>query len=83
MFHSNTTADDFVTIGGSRRPGANRSNAAVNAARRQGGGVSVEQKYAAGSNKQKAGDRNHKALDEDTETLKHKKVSASMGKLMS
>jgi len=57
-----------------------RSNAAVNSAQRTGAGVTVEGKYGGGGNKQKAGDRNMKALADDTENLTIKRVDKSLGK---
>lgn len=59
-----------------------RSADAIAAAQRSGAGLSHEARYGAGGNKQKKGDRNDLAVDNDTENTKVKTVSKSMGKLI-
>ena len=80
-------ADDWNTVTVLRgkqamRPGAAKSEAAVNAARRRGEAVSTEQKYGAGMNKHGATSMNTAKLDRETEELKHEKVSMDVGKLI-
>jgi len=83
MFHSNTTADQ-TTFLSKRAPSKTqaRSSKAVNSAIRSGAGVSTESKYGGAGNTQKKGDRNMKALDDDSENLKVKRVDKSIGKWM-
>ena len=73
-----------VTIlrGKAPKPGAAKSTAAVNAARRRGDNISTEQRYGAGGNRQHQTTLNTLRLDEETEELKHEKVSLSVGKLI-
>jgi len=57
-----------------------RSSGAIAQAQRSGAGLSHETRYGAGGNKQKKGDRNDLAVDNDSENLTVKKVTISMGK---
>ncbi len=80
-------SDDWNTVTVLRgktasRPGANKSEAAVNAARRRGEAVSTESKYGGGGNKQHGTGMNTAVLDRETEELKHNKVDLSVGKLI-
>nr|ACO12816.1 Endothelial differentiation-related factor 1 [Lepeophtheirus salmonis] len=75
---------DTVTVlrGRQARPGAARSNSAINAARRRGEAVSTELKYGAGTNKHANSSLNTAKLDAEIEELRHEKVSLSVGKLI-
>lgn len=65
---------------GQRSAGVSK-NAQLNRARRAGQ-VTATKKYGAGGNVQKSGFLNTKRLDDDTETLSHKKVSMELRKLL-
>ena len=71
-------SDDWNTVtvlrGKQAKPGAAKSSAAINAARRRGEEVSTEGKFGAGGNRQKGTDLNTAKLDQETEELKHGKV---------
>jgi putative transcription factor len=72
-------SDDWNTVTVLRgktalKPGAAKSEAAVNAARRRGEAVHTEQKFAAGTNKQHGTQLNTAKLDRETEELKHATV---------
>lgn len=58
------------------------SDAAINAARRQGVAVETQQKYGGGTNKQHVVTKNTAKLDRETEELKHDKVPIDLGKLI-
>ncbi|XP_044732701.1 endothelial differentiation-related factor 1 homolog [Chrysoperla carnea] len=75
---------DTVTVLRKKAPKASqmKSEAAVNAARRQGIAVETQQKWGAGSNKQHVTTKNTAKLDRETEELKHESVPLSMGKLI-
>lgn len=64
------------------KPGAAKSEAAVNAARRRGEAVVTEQKFGAASNKHTATTLNTTKLDRETEELKHDRVPLEVGKLI-
>jgi hypothetical protein len=59
---------------GAGRPGANKSEAQINAARRRGEEVSTEQKFGGGGNRQGGTSLNTATLDRETEELKHASV---------
>nr|ACO15318.1 Endothelial differentiation-related factor 1 [Caligus clemensi] len=75
---------DTVTVirGRQSRPGAAKSNAAINAARRRGEAVNTELKYGAGMNKHSSSTLNTAKLDAEVEELRHEKVPLSIGKLI-
>jgi len=84
-FYSNTTHGSNIVIGGRTQTKSQASsNKSVNKAIRSGGasGITTESRYGGGGNTQKKTDRNCLALDNDTDTLKHKKVSLDVGKLI-
>merc|ERR1712004_276694 len=70
------------TVIGNRGARAAKSTTAINAARRRGDAVSTEQKYGAGQNKHSVTSMNTAKLDQETEELKHDKVSLDVGKLI-
>jgi len=73
------------TVIGNRGAGgarAAKSTAAINQARRRGDAISTEQKYGAGQNKHSVTSMNTAKLDQETEELKHDKVSLDVGKLI-
>ena len=80
-------SDDWntVTVIGNRT-GGNKGGMSkerqVNLARRQGAGVSTEQKYGGGGNKQGGTGLNTAKLDAETEELRHKTVDKSVGQLI-
>merc|ERR1712110_1289730 len=78
-WNSNTTADD-VTYLSKRAPNKKQatSNAAVDTARRTGGGVTVDQKFSGGGNTQKKSDRNNLALDNETEKMTQKELATKI-----
>lgn len=82
--NGNTDYNTSVTYlrGKAPKPGAAKTNSAVNAARRRGDNVNTEQRYGAASNKQHQTSLNTLRLDEETEELKHDKVSLNVGKLI-
>ncbi|KAI8120830.1 Endothelial differentiation-related factor 1 like protein [Lucilia cuprina] len=67
---------DTVTVLRKKAPkaGALKTEAAINAARRQGVQVDTQQKYGAGTNKQHVTTKNTAKLDRETEELRHEKV---------
>ncbi|XP_044733073.1 endothelial differentiation-related factor 1 homolog [Chrysoperla carnea] len=75
---------DTVTVLRKKAPKASqmKSEAAVNAARRQGIAVETQQKWGAGSNKQHVTTKNTAKLDRETEELRHERVSLDLGKLI-
>ncbi len=79
-------ADDWNTVtiirGKQAKPGAAKSNSAVNAARRRGEAVSTETKYGAAQNKHTVTTMNTAKLDRETEELKHERVDLGLGKLI-
>ena len=80
-------SDDWNTVtvlrGKSARGGGSaKSASAVNAARRRGEAIDTESKYGAATNRQKQTQLNTKKLDDETEELKHSKVSMDVGKLI-
>ena len=80
-------SDDWntVTVIGNRT-GGNKGGMSkerqVNLARRQGAGVSTEQKYGGSGNKQGGSGLNTAKLDAETEELRHKTVDKSVGQLI-
>ena len=72
-------SDDWNTVtvlrGRQSKPGAAKSAAAVNAARRRGEDVQTEAKYGGGGNRQHQTQLNTAVLDRETEELKHSKVA--------
>ena len=80
-------SDDWntVTVIGNRT-GGNKGGMSKerqgNLARRQGAGVSTEQKYGGGGNKQGGSGLNTAKLDAETEELRHKTVDKSVGQLI-
>lgn len=73
------------TVIGNRNAGgakAAKSSTAINQARRRGDAVTTEQKYGAGQNKHSVTSMNTAKLDQETEELKHDKVSLDVGKLI-
>ena len=79
-------SDDWNTVtvlrGKQAKPGAAKSTAAVNAARRRGEAVSTDSKYDAGGNKQHGTSLNTSKLDRETDELKHDHVSMDVGRLI-
>lgn len=67
---------------GNLKPGAGKSEAAINAARRRGEAVATEQKFGAAQNKHTATTLNTTKLDRETEELKHDRVPLEIGKLI-
>jgi len=62
--------------------GSTKSASAINAARRRGENVDTEQKYGAGQNKHTVTSMNTTKLANETEELKHDKVSMDVGRLI-
>jgi len=62
--------------------GSTKSASAINAARRRGENVDTEQKYGAGQNKHSVTSMNTTKLANETEELKHDKVSMDVGRLI-
>ena len=79
-------ADDWNTVtiirGKQSRPGAAKTNSAVNAARRRGEEVTTESKYGAAQNKHTSTTMNTAKLDRETEELRHDKIPLELGKLI-
>ena len=80
-------SDDWntVTVIGNRTGGSKGGMSKErqgNLARRQGQGVSTEQKYGGGGNKQGGTGLNTAKLDAETEELRHKTVDKSVGQLI-
>ncbi|TMW52037.1 hypothetical protein DOY81_002889 [Sarcophaga bullata] len=75
---------DTVTVLRKKAPkaGALKTEAAINAARRQGVPVDTQQKYGAGTNKQHVTTKNTAKLDRETEELRHEKVPLEVGKII-
>nr|CAG4641347.1 EOG090X0ILG [Eulimnadia texana] len=61
---------------------SSKSEAVVNAARRQGVAVESQLKYGAAKNKHPVTTLNTAKLDQETEELKHDKISLDVGKLI-
>nr|XP_002129355.1 endothelial differentiation-related factor 1 [Ciona intestinalis] len=81
--HSNTDWDSVTYLRKPKpKPGAAKSNQAVNAAMRKGEDVETRQKFAAGTNKKAATSKNTAKLDRETEELHHETVSLSVGRLI-
>lgn len=62
------------------KPGAAKSEAAINAARRRGEAIATEQKFGAATNKHTGTTLNTTKLDRETEELKHERVPLELGK---
>jgi len=62
--------------------GSTKSASAINSARRRGESVDTEQKYGAGQNKHTVTSMNTTKLANETEELKHDKVSMDVGRLI-
>ncbi|XP_055387139.1 endothelial differentiation-related factor 1 homolog [Condylostylus longicornis] len=75
---------DTVTVLRKRPPKASvmKSEAAINAARRQGVAIETQQKYGAATNKQHVTTKNTAKLDRETEELKHEKIPLDVGRLI-
>jgi len=99
---SKESFSNFINFFQNLKPGASKSEAAINAARlrlnncfelvlsnrlfpyfrRRGEVVSTEQKFGAATNKHGTTSLNTAKLDQETEELKHDRVSLDVGKLI-
>lgn len=80
---SNTDWDSVTYLRKSKpKPGAAKSNQAVNAALRRGEDVETRQKYGAAQNKKAATSKNTAKLDRETEELHHDTVSLDVGRII-
>ncbi|XP_039269287.1 endothelial differentiation-related factor 1 homolog [Styela clava] len=80
---SNTDWDSVTYLRKSKpKPGAAKSNQAVNAAMRRGEEVETRQKFGASQNKKAVTTKNTAKLDRETEELHHDTVSLDVGRLI-